>query len=114
MSFPMASMLPDDVTGTISKVPFGGLLDAEDRRREQAALATALDPQGDGSAVHWDNVKSGHKGSLTAVGDAFTQESKVCRAFLADLDSSRTLQGIACTTAPGVWEMRGAKPFAKA
>ena len=50
MSFPMASMLPvsDDVTASNSTIPFARLLDEEDRRREKAALATALDPQGDG------------------------------------------------------------------
>ncbi len=116
MSFPIASMLPDDVTGSISKVPFGALLDEEDRRREIAALATSLDPQGDGSTVHWENPKSGHKGSLTAVGHAYPRDAKVCRAFLGDMhdgQTARAIQGTACTVAAGDWEVRDAKPVKK-
>jgi surface antigen len=118
MSFPMNSMLPDDVTGSLAKLPFGALLDEEDRRREKAALATALDPQGDGSTVHWENPRSGRKGALTAVGHAYPQEAKVCRAFLGDLrdgaGAAQTLQGTACMVSGGEWEVRDAKPFKKA
>lgn len=117
MSFPMSSLLPgDDVTGSLSKIPFGPLLNEEDRRREKAALATALDPQGDGSTVHWENPKSGHEGSLTPVGPAYASDSKICRAFLGDLkadSASKTVQGSACRTA-GEWLVKDMKPFSKA
>ena len=116
MSIPMASLMPaDDVTGSNETVPFGRMLDEEDRRREKAALATALDPQGDGSTVHWENVKSA-KGSITAVGRAYPHDGKVCRAFLADLERDtvqRKAQGTACTVAAGDWIVRDTKPFSK-
>ena len=114
MSFPMSSMLPEDVTGSMTKVPFGALLDEEDRRREKAALATALDPQGDGSTVHWENPKSGRKGTLTALGHAFPHESHVCRVFsgkLRDGATARAVEGMACTAAAGEWEVREVKPM---
>lgn len=119
MSFPMSSLLPgsDDITGSLPKVPFGSLLDEEDRRREKAALATALDPQGDGSTVHWENAKSGSKGFLTAAGHAYPFDSKICRAFLAELtrdDEKRTAQGTACAVAAGEWEVKDTRPFKKA
>ena len=87
MSFPIGSLAPatEDVTGSSSPVPFGRMLDAEDRRREKAALATALDPQGDGATVHWENATSGSKGAITAVGHAYPADGKICRAFLGDL-----------------------------
>ena len=116
MSFPMGSMLPEDVTGSMATVPFGALLDEEDRRREKAALATALDPQGDGSTVHWENPTSGRKGALTAVAHAYPQDAKVCRAFLGELrdgTTSRSVQGTACALAAGDWEVRDVKPFKK-
>jgi surface antigen len=108
MSFPMASMLPasDDVTGSISKVPFGALLDEEDRRREKAALATALDPQGNGASVHWENPRSGNNGSLTAVGPAYPADSRICRAFVGTLktaDVVKSVQATACAVAAGEW-----------
>ncbi len=115
MSFPMASLMPgDDVTGSNSPVPFGRMLDEEDRRRETAALATALDPQGDGATVKWDNVKSGDHGAITAVGKAYSADGKVCRAFTSELrqgDASRKLKGTACAESAGEWKVREAKPF---
>ncbi len=115
MSFPMASLMPgDDVTGSNSPVPFGRMLDEEDRRRETAALATALDPQGDGATVKWDNVKSGDHGAITAMGKAYSADGKVCRAFTSELrqgDASRKLKGTACAESAGEWKVREAKPF---
>ncbi len=113
----MGSLLPaDGVTGSNSPVPFGRFLDEEDRRREKAALATALDPQGDGTTVHWENAKSRSKGAITAVGRAYPVDGRVCRAFLGDLKrdlSERTVQGTACTLAAGEWAVRDAKDFDK-
>ena len=117
MNFPMGSLVPaDEVTGSNSTVPFGRLLDEEDRRREKAALNTALDPQGDGSTVHWENSKSGAKGAISAVGRAYPWDGKICRAFIGDLkrdDLARTIQATACTVAAGEWAVRDAKPFVK-
>ena len=117
MSFPMASLMPaDGVTGSVATVPFGGMLDEEDRRREKAALATAMDPQGDGATVHWENTKSGAKGAVTAVGRAYPSDGKVCRAFLSDLTrdtAQRTMQGTACTLSAGEWVLRDGKAFSK-
>ncbi len=115
MSFPMASLLPaeGDVTGSNSPVPFGRILDEEDRRRELAALATALDPQGDGATVKWDNTKSGNRGAITAVGKTYTSDSKVCRAFASELrqdNGSRKLEGTACAVSAGEWKVTDAKP----
>lgn len=111
MSIPIASLRPsaDDVTGSNSTIPFGRLLDEEDRRREKAALATALDPQGEGAAVHWENPKSGNKGALTPMGQAYTKESKVCRGFRGELrlgGAQKTMISVACAVAAGDWEVR--------
>ena len=111
MSFPMTSMVPggDDITGSLADVPFGQLLDEEDRRRERAALATALDPQGDGATIHWENPKTGHKGSITASGHAYPADNKVCRGFTGDLThkgGQRSMQGTACIVAAGEWALK--------
>ena len=115
MSFPMASLMPgDDVTSSNSPVPFGRMLDEEDRRRETAALATALDPQGDGATVKWDNAKSGDRGAITAVGKAYSSDGKICRAFNGELKqgaTSRKVKGTACTVSAGEWQVTDAKPF---
>ena len=119
ISMPMSSMLPDkdDITGSISVVPFGAMLDEEDRRREKAALSTALDPQGEGATVHWENPKTGRKGSITPVGHAYPEDAKICRAFLGDYHEGtdqRNIQGTACTVTAGEWIVKDSKPFKKA
>ena len=119
MSFPMSSLLPagDDVTGSVSKVPFGALLDEEDRRREKAALATALDPQGNGASVHWENAKSGNKGSLTAVGPAYPSDAKICRDFIGTLkmdEAMKSVRSTACAIAAGDWVVADPKHRPKA
>ena len=114
MSFPITSLVPagDAVTGSNSKVPFGRLLDEEDRRREKAALATALDPQGDGSAIRWENPKTGNKGLVTPQGHAVTVDGKGCRAFIGELrqdDDQKSILGTACAIAAGEWDVRTMK-----
>jgi surface antigen len=115
----MASMLPvsDDVTASNSTIPFARLLDEEDRRREKAALATALDPQGDGSPVHWENGKTNTKGIFTAQGHAFSADSKICRSFVGELIQEtvqKTISGTACAVSAGEWAVRDMKSVPKA
>lgn len=111
VTMPMSSMMPqnsDDVTGSLGTVPFSRLLDEEDRRREKAALATALDPQGDGSTIRWENVKSGHKGAITAKGHAYPDDARICRAFTSTIESEggkRLAEGTACTLHGEEWSM---------
>lgn len=109
---------PEDATGSIKKTAptLSGALDAEDTRRAVAALSTALDPQGSGASVNWDNPQTGAKGSFIPVGQAYPLEGKICRAFLADLAVSETqekLQGAACREKTSEWALTDVKPFRK-
>jgi len=108
----------DDVTGSIHK-PLPDLphdLGPEDRRRAFAALATALDPQGEGSAVTWENPQTGAKGSFTPVGHAYPTDGKVCRAFIAQVeenDHDTRLQGTACRGRANEWTLSEISPWRK-
>ena len=88
------------------------MLDEEDRRRELAALATALDPQGDGALVKWENAKSGEHGTIVAEGKTYTKDAKICRGFRSELlrDRVRRLRGVACTLSAGEWRVTEATP----
>ena len=80
----------------------------------RAALATTLDPQGNGAAVRWDNADSGHKGSFAPVGDAYLVKDEICRSFVASLtvaEPERWLQGSACRQSPTEWTIRETKPW---
>lgn len=109
---------PDDMTGSIAKPPLklSRRLDTEDIRRATAAMSTALDPQGSGTSVNWDNPQSGAKGSFTPVGQAYPLDGKICRAFLADVsanDATERLQGAACREKTAEWALTEVKPFRK-
>ena len=91
-------------------------LEAEDARRAKAALATALDPQGSGERVDWDNPQSGAKGVFTPVGQAYPSDGRVCRAFLAEVVANHNeerLQGTACRDKNAEWTLLDVKPWKK-
>lgn len=109
---------PEDTTGSIPKpgLKLSRALDSEDLRRATAAMSTALDPQGSGASVNWDNPQSGAKGSFTPVGQAYPLDGKICRAFLADVAADEThekLQGAACREKTAEWALMEVKPFRK-
>lgn len=79
-------------------------------------MAVALDPQGNGARVAWENPQSGVKGVFTPVGDARPSDDKLCRAFLADIGGAvpaQNLQGVACREKNGEWTVGEVKPWKK-
>ena len=118
---PMASLMTDeDVTGSI---PLGAAsiaasplpaLSAEDWAQASKALALALDPQGAGAAVVWENPASGARGAMTPVGLVYSADGLTCRAFLADIGgggAAQRLQGRGCRDGQGAWAVSDLKPF---
>jgi surface antigen len=97
--------------------PLSADLGEEDWRRAKAALAVALDPQGAGTAVSWDNPDTTIKGNFTPVGQPYVKNDDICRAFLATINgqgSAASLQGTACRPSGGDWVIKDVKPFKKA
>ncbi len=116
------SALDDDepkATGAIpakAVTPLSADLDEEDWRRAKAALGVALDPQGPGTQVSWDNPDTTRKGTFTPVGSPFVKNDEICRAFLATLvtkDGTKSLQGTACRPSGGEWAIKDVKPWRK-
>jgi surface antigen len=92
--------------------PFSPRLDQEDWRRAKAALATALDPQGNSAAVRWENAVSGHKGSFAPAGDPYLVKDEICRGFVAVVtieDAEQNWHGAACRLSPTDWAIRDVK-----
>jgi len=109
-------------TGSIKKVsaaepasPLSHNLDVEDWRRARAALGTALDPQGNGATVAWDNPQTGRKGTFIPVAAPYPVDGQVCRAFISKIEtaeSKEVVQGSACRTGgTDDWAVRDIKPF---
>ncbi|SIQ66421.1 RT0821/Lpp0805 family surface protein [Bosea sp. TND4EK4] len=124
VSFPiigLSSKAEDEVATTSSVLPArapdkaAGLatlaseLGPEDLRRADAAMSVALDPQGNGAAVSWDNPQSGIKGSFVPVGGPFLRADEICRAFIASVQTQSKplkLQGTACRPSGGEWAVK--------
>jgi surface antigen len=112
----LVSHTDEDVTNSISKPLFAEPLSAEDTRRAKAAMTTALDPQGAGSTVAWNNPDSGAKGTFVPVGKAYPENERICRAFLAEIDlktGDKSMQGTACADKDGNWSVTDTKPWKK-
>jgi surface antigen len=123
MSFPMGSLLPEDepkVTGAVvvrASSPLSRDLGEEDWRRARGALAIALDPQGNGAPVSWDNPGGRHKGAFTPAGHPFVKGDEICRAFTATLSRDgaiSTFEGTACRLSGADWTIKDVKPWRKA
>lgn len=118
---------PDDVTGSIARAPAGAsvtrpnlrlssALDDEDLRRAGAAMAAALDPQGNGAVVKWDNPASGAHGAFTPAGFPYPLDGRVCRTFVAELATAaheERLEGAACRDKTADWALVRISPAKK-
>lgn len=90
------------------KLQLSDHLGPEDIRRATGAMALALDPQGNGSPVSWDNTESRSSGRFTPVGGPFLRNDDVCRAFLSSITTvmdKQALQGTACRPSGGEWSI---------
>ena len=122
MTFPMTSLVGDDPVVTQSVAPrivspLSPELGEEDWRRARAAMAVALDPQGSGSRVSWDNPDTTMKGHFTPGGQPFVKNDRICRAFLATIvgqASTFELQGTACRPSGEDWLVEDVQPLKKA
>lgn len=98
-------------TGSIGKPPasFGRDLEEEDWRRARAALGVALDPQGNGKPVKWENPDTAMRGSVSPTGLPYVANDEVCRDFLASViapSKSRFVRGTGCKPAGGDWGLK--------
>ena len=104
-----------EATGAIipaAAIPLSPHLNEEDWRRAKAALALALDPQGPGTQVSWDNPSTNMKGTFTPTGAPFVKNDQICRSFNAHLSGSTStnLQGFACRPSVDEWAIKEVKP----
>jgi len=115
---PMGGADPEP-TGSIAAAPakpralLPATLDEEDRRRALGALAIALDPQGNGAPVRWDNPVSKARGTVTPAGFAYPENDLVCRAFSAQFETSAGAQaqrGAACRDKNAQWIVSDLRP----
>jgi surface antigen len=96
-------------------VGFSRDLGPEDLRRAYGALGLALDPQGNGANVAWDNPQSGMKGVIMPVDSPFLKSDEICRHFTVStaLQSGPLRQkGMACRPSGGEWVIKDMQTLA--
>lgn len=86
-------------------------LNEEDWRRAKAALSVALDPQGPGTQVSWDNPETDMRGTFTPTGAPYVKNDEICRTFTAQLSgpAHANLRGTACRPSGDEWALKEIK-----
>ena len=89
---------------------------ADDLAYARAAASDALARAGKDSSFPWQNPDTGAGGNITPLATRYTEGGLSCRDFLASYvhgGSQDWLQGAACRTEAGAWEIRRLKPLGR-
>lgn len=122
-SYQLESMLskPDaqaDVSGSIGRAPAkpgaAAKVSEADLAYARAAAAAALERGVKDNSVPWRNPQTGVGGNITPLAAAYSEGGLSCRNFLASYvngGAQSWLQGSACRTARGEWQVKNLKPM---
>ena len=80
----------------------------------RAAASEALAHSGKDQSVPWRNPNTGAGGNITPLETSYTEGGRRCRDFLASYAhgaAQEWLQGAACRTSQGTWEVKSLKPL---
>ncbi|HET8918754.1 MAG TPA: RT0821/Lpp0805 family surface protein [Xanthobacteraceae bacterium] len=80
----------------------------------RAAAAEALSRGNRDASLPWQNPHSGARGNITPLATSYSEAGMACRDFLASYmhgESQDWLEGAACRTTGGGWEVRRLKPL---
>ena len=108
---PTGSFVPAGTPAEASKAPTWSEADLAYAR---AAATDAIARGGKDSSIPWENPNTGAGGNITPLTMAHSDGAFTCRDFLASYmhgDQQAWLQGEACRTAHGKWEVKSLKPF---
>jgi surface antigen len=89
---------------------------ANDNDLEIARAAAVQALAADGKSVPWENPRTGARGTITPIANAYTQDGFLCRDFLASYvrqSAVAWLQGEGCRIHQGRWEVRAMRPWKK-
>ena len=110
-----ARMDDSEVTGSIAAARSGGPAPTEaDLAFARNAASDVLTKGDKDSSQPWENPETGARGSVTPLAQAYSSDGRTCRDFLASYvngPSESWLQGAACQTGHGQWEIHTLKPW---
>ncbi|MCA6120929.1 hypothetical protein J6500_03290 [Bradyrhizobium sp. WSM 1704] len=107
-----------DVTGTISPTLASAPAPTDsDLAFTRNAASDVLTKGSKDSSQPWENPETGARGSVTPLAQSYSgEDGRTCRDFLASYVNGTTeswLQGAACKTGQGRWEIHSLKPWRK-
>ncbi len=104
-----------DVTGSIARRHSASVPTESDLAFARNAASDVLTKGDKDSSQPWENPETGARGSVTPLAQAYSAEDgRTCRDFLASYVNGNTeswLQGAACQTGHGRWEIHTLKPW---
>jgi surface antigen len=103
-----------DVTGSVSLAKAGPGPTETDLAFARNAASDVLTRGDKDASQPWENPETGARGSVTPLAQAYSSEGRTCRDFLASYvngSSESWLQGAACQTGHGQWEIHTLKPW---
>jgi surface antigen len=110
-----ARMGDSEVTGSIAALQPSAPAPTESDLAFARNAASDVLTQGDKDASQpWENPETGARGSVTPLAQAYSEDGRTCRDFLASYVNGRTeswLQGAGCQTGRGQWEIHTLKPW---
>jgi surface antigen len=110
---PFAKMMDQDVTGSLK--PADRSPSDSDLAFARNAASDVLTKGGKDSSQPWQNPETGARGSVTPLAQAYaSDDGRTCRDFLASYVNGKTenwLQGSACHSGNGRWEIHTLKPW---
>jgi surface antigen len=104
----------DGSTGSIRRTAATSLPPETDLVYARAAAVEVLSRGSKDVSTPWENPKSGARGTVTPIANAYNQDGNVCRDFLASYVREREetwLQGEACRPTKGPWEVKSLRPW---
>ena len=111
---PFARMSDSDLTGSIGPPQGQGPTDS-DLAFARDAASDVLTKGDKDSSQPWENARTGAHGSVTPLAKAYSgDDGRICRDFLASYvngEAESWLQGAACQTADGRWDIHTLKPW---
>jgi surface antigen len=110
-----AKMDDREVTGSVVGAQASGPPPTEgDLAFARNAASDVLTKGDKDSSQPWENPETGARGSVTPLAQAYSTEGRTCRDFLASYVNGRNeswLQGAACHSGDGRWEIHSLKPW---
>jgi surface antigen len=109
-----ARMDDKDITGSLGSAQPVSVPTEGDLAFARNAASDVLTKGDKDSSQPWENPETGARGSVTPLAQAYSSDGRTCRDFLASYvngHSESWLQGAACQSGQGRWEIHTLKPW---